>query len=60
MVTILQKSIIDTHKIKRKESKHSTKDSHEITREGNIRRRKERKRTYKTTNKTINNIAVST
>ena len=38
MVTTNQKSIIDTHTKKRKGSKHSTKDSHKITREENRRR----------------------
>ena len=33
MVNINQKSITDTHTEKRKESKHNTKDSHQITRE---------------------------
>ena len=33
MVTTNQKSIIDTHTKKRKESKHNIKDSHQITRE---------------------------
>ena len=48
MITINQKSIIDTQK-KRKESKHNTKDNHQITREEN--KRKKQKRTTKTINK---------
>ena len=36
------KIIEDTHTKKRKESKHNTKDSHQITREDNKRRRKEK------------------
>ena len=51
MVTANQKSIIDTHTQKRKESKHNTKDSHQITREKSKRRRKEQKRTTKTKRK---------
>ena len=31
MVTTNQKSVIDTHAKKRKELKHNTKDSHQIT-----------------------------
>ena len=41
MVITNQKSIIDTHRQKRKECKHNTKDSHQITREESKRRRKE-------------------
>ena len=33
MVTTNQKSIIDIHTKKEEESKHNTKDSHQITRE---------------------------
>ena len=33
MVTTSQKFIIDTHTHKRNESKHITKDNHQITRE---------------------------
>ena len=33
MVTVNQKSIIDTHTKKKKEFKHNTKDSYQITRE---------------------------
>ena len=49
-VTTNQKSIIDTHTGRRKEFKHNTKDSHQITREEN-KRRKEQKRTTKITSK---------
>ena len=37
MVTTHQKSIIDIHTKKKKESKHNTKDSHQITRDENKR-----------------------
>ena len=46
MVITNQKSIIDIHTKKKKESKHNYKDSHQITREENKRRKKEKK-TYK-------------
>ena len=42
-----QKPVIDTPKIKRKESKHNTKDDHQITREESKRRRKEQRKTTK-------------
>ena len=46
MVTTNQKSIIDIHTKKKKESKHNTKDSpHQITREQ--KKKKGKKRTYK-------------
>ena len=41
IVTTNQKSIIDTHTTKKKEPKHNTKDSHQITR--NKRKRKGKK-----------------
>jgi len=44
MATANQKYIIDTHAHKRKESKHNTKDSHQVTREKS-KRRKEQKTT---------------
>ena len=47
MVTANQKSIIYTHTKKKKESKHNTEDSHQITREEN-KRGKEEKRLTKT------------
>ena len=37
-----QKTIMDTHIKKKKQSKHNTKDSQQITREDNKRRRKEK------------------
>ena len=46
MITINQKSTIDTHTKNRKESKHNTKDNHQIIRDN--KRRKEQKRTAKT------------
>ena len=47
MLTTNQKSILDIHTEKKKESKHSTKDSHQITR-GDSKRRKEKNRPTKT------------
>ena len=46
MVTTNQKSIINTHTQKRKESKHNTKDNHLIVKEEN-KRTKEQKITTK-------------
>ena len=48
MVTINQKLITDTHTQKRMESKHNTKDGHQIRRE-----KSERRKLQKTTIKTI-------
>ena len=48
LITTYQKLKTDTQKIKRKESKHNTKENHIITREESKRRR-EQKRTIKTT-----------
>lgn len=48
MGTTNQISIKDTQKIKRKEYKHNTEESHQITKEES-RRRKEQRRTTKTT-----------
>ena len=42
MVTINQKSTTDTHKKKKKQPKHNSKDSHQITREENKRGREEK------------------
>ena len=53
------KSRIDTHTKKRKESKHNTKDSHQIIRKGSKRRRKEQKRTRKTTQKQFLKMTIS-
>ena len=44
MVTTNQKSTINTHAKKKKQSKHNSKDSHQITRE---QKRKGRKMNYK-------------
>ena len=55
--TTNQKSIIDTHTKKRKESKCNTKDSWQITREDS-KRRKDQKRTIKNS-KTMNKMAVN-
>lgn len=51
MVTIHQKLIIDTTKIKGKESKYNTKEIHQITREESKKRRKEQRRIIETTGK---------
>ena len=51
MVIIGQKIITDTQKIKIKEYKHNTKQSHQITREGNKRKGKKKRKTIKTTRK---------
>ena len=55
MVTANQKSTIDTHTKKKKESKHNTKVSHQTTRE---QKRKVRKETYKNKSKTIKKMAI--
>ena len=57
MVTANQKSTIDIHTKKKKESKHNTKDSHQITREENKRGRK---KTCKNKSKTINKMVIRT
>ena len=49
-VTTNQKSTIDIHTKKKKESKHNTKDSHQITREGNKKGREEKQRTKRSKN----------
>ena len=45
MKTAKQKSIIDIHTNKKKESRHNTKDSHQITREESKRRKVEKRPT---------------
>ena len=45
MVTTNQKFIVDTEREKKNESKHNTKDSHQITREESRRRRKKKNTT---------------
>ena len=51
METIDQKSMMDAQKIKRKESKHNIKNSHQITKN---KRRKEQTKTAKTIRKQKN------
>ena len=51
MVTTNQKPVLAMQKIKRKEYKHISKESHQITREESQRRKKER--TTKTTIKQV-------
>ena len=48
MVTANQKSTIDTHTNKKKQSKHNTTDSHQIRTEENKRRKKTNKKKSKT------------
>ena len=55
MVTANKKSTIDIHMKKKKESKHNTKNSHQITKE---QKRKGRKKTYKNKCKTIKKKAA--
>ena len=52
MGTTNQKSTIDTHTKKKKQSKHNSKDSYQITREKNKRGREE-KRPTKTNSKQL-------
>ena len=59
MVTANPKSIIDIHTKKKKESKHNTENSYQITREEK-KRGKEEKKTYKNKSKTINKMAIRT
>lgn len=54
MVTTKQKSILDTQKIMRKESKHNTKESPQTKREETKRRRKKQRGTKKQTKKKAN------
>ena len=58
MATANQKYIIDTHTHKRKESKHNTKDSHQVTREKSITRKEQK--TTKIKKKQMNKMAIST
>ena len=57
MVTANQKSPINTHTNKKKQSQHNAKDSHQTTREKNIRREE---KTNKTKSKTINKMSLRT
>lgn len=47
MTTTKQKSLVDTQKIMRMESKHNPKKSHQTTRKESRRRRKEKRETTK-------------
>ena len=49
MVTTKQKSTVDSQNIRSRESKHTTSENHQFTKEGS-KRRKERKK-YKTARK---------
>ena len=53
MVTTEQKPAVNTQKIKRKESKHTTAENHQITKEQNRSRRKEQE--LQNSQKTITN-----
>ena len=55
MVTTNQKSVMYIHKKTKKESKHNTENSHQITREENKRRKGGKRPT-----KTINKMAIRT
>ena len=55
MVTTNQKSVIDTHTKKKNESRHNTKDSHQIIREENQRRRKKEREEKKDLQKQVQN-----
>ena len=59
MGTTNQKSTIDTHTKKKKQSKHNTKDNHQITREESKKKKKGTKKNYKNNLKIINKMAVS-
>ena len=59
MATANQKYIIDTHRHKRKKSKHNIKDSHQIRREEN-KRKKGTEKTYKNNPQEMNKMAVRT
>ena len=59
MVSANQKSTIDTHIKKKKESKHNTKVSYQITRQQDKEEGKE-KQLHKNECKTINKIAIRT
>ena len=58
MVTANWKSTIDTHTKEKKQSKHNTKASHQITKKE--KKRKGGKKTYKNKSKTINKRAIRT
>ena len=55
MVTAKQKSTIDTHIKKKKESNHNSKVNHQIIR---IQNRKGRKKTCKNKTRTVNKVAI--
>ena len=57
MLTIMQKPIVDTQKIKIKESKHTTIENYEITKEESKGRRMEQRKYIQ---QTINKIEIST
>ena len=43
MITTHHKTIVDTHKLERRENKHTTNEDHQTTREEIERRRKHRR-----------------
>ena len=59
MVTANQKSTIDIHTQKKKQSKHNMKDIHQVIREESKGVREEKK-TYKNKFETINKMAIRT
>ena len=60
MVTTEQKPEVNTQKIKRKESKHTTAENHQITKEQNRSRRKEQELQNSQKTITNNKMAIST
>ena len=60
MVTTEQKPAVNTQKIKRKESKHTTAENHQITKEQNRSRRKEQELQNSQKTITNNKMAIST
>ena len=59
MITTNKKSIIDSHTHKRKESKHNTKDNHQIT-EKRAKEEEKNKKELQNNPKTINKMVIST
>ena len=58
-VTANQKSTIDTHTNKKNQLKYNTKESHQVTR-GENKRRREEKKSNKNKSKTVNKMAIRT
>ena len=58
-VTLSQKSTVDTHTNKKNQLKYNTEDSHQTTR-GEIKRRREEKKSNKNKSKVVNKMAIRT